>query len=79
MIRKISSVVAALAVVVLPSLASAQEFSTSTAETTVTGLIADISVIIAAVVTSIVGLYAALIGLGWGKRKIQQHVTGRKF
>lgn len=66
-------------VLAFPFLANAQAYSTSTAVTSVTGNISDVASIIGGVVGAILALMAALIGLGWGVRKFQRHVSGRKF
>jgi len=58
---------------------SADAFSTSTAPTVVNNMIADVALIIGGVVAVILGLYAALTGLGWGVRKFRHYVSGRKF
>lgn len=54
-------------------------FATSTAITEVTTLITNLGLVIAGVVTSILALYSALLGLGWGVRKFRAYVSGRKF
>jgi len=74
-----SGVIATVAGVVLAPALSFAQFSTTTAITTVTNAVTDTGTIIAGVVGVIIGLMVALIGLGWGVRKIQKHVTGRKF
>ncbi len=66
-------------VVATCSYAFADTFGTSTAPTLVNGLIGDVAVIIGAVVASILGLLAALLGLGWGVKKFRHYITGRKF
>jgi len=80
MMKKISyvgaGIITALAV---PFLVFADTFSTSTAPTLVNGFIADIAVIIGAVIAGILGIYAGLVGLGWGIRKFKHYVSGRKF
>jgi len=38
--------------------------------------ISDFAFIIGAIVVSILSLLAALLGIGWGVRKTQEHVTG---
>jgi len=76
-----AGVVAASSALVLglASVASAAEFGTSTAPTLVNDMISDVAVIIGAVVVTILGLLAALLGLGWGIRKFRGYITGRKF
>jgi len=54
-------------------------FGTSTAPGVITGVITDVAVIIGAVVVTILSLYAALVGLGWGIRKFRRYVSGNKF
>lgn len=54
-------------------------FSTSTAVTSVTGLITDVGTVIGGVVLAILGLLAALIGLRWGVSRFMRWVGGRKF
>lgn len=75
---KVAAFVAVAALVVLPAVTHAQ-FSTSTAATTVNGFVVDLSTIIAAVIAAILGLLAALVGLGWGIRKFLKWNGGRKF
>jgi len=67
-----------LSTLALPLMTFAQ-FSTSTAATSVTDFIAHLATVIAAVVVAILGLRAALVGLGWGIRKFLKWVGGRKF
>lgn len=76
MIKKIAITVGAS---FLPMLAFADAFSTSTAPTVVGSLISDVALVIGGVVGTILGLYAALVGLGWGVRKFKHYVSGRKF
>jgi len=54
-------------------------FGTTTAVTATNGLILDVSLIIAGVVTGILGLLAALMGLGWGVKSFRKYITGKKF
>jgi len=54
-------------------------FSTSTAVTSALGLTTDVGTIIGGTVGAILGLLAALLGLGWAVRKFKQKVSGRKF
>jgi len=54
-------------------------FATTTAVSTVTDLITQLGLVIAGVVVAIMGLYAALLGLGWGIQKLRRYITGRKF
>jgi len=80
MFKRISAITGAVSLATLtPMLVSAQEFSTSTAVTSVTDLIANLALVIAGVVASILGLLAALVGLGWGVRKFLKWIGGRKF
>lgn len=76
---KIGVGIASVGAFLLPVVAYAQTFGTSTAPTLVIDMIADVAVIIGAVVAVILGLYAALLGLGWGVKKFRQYITGRKF
>lgn len=61
------------------TLASAQAFGTSTAAGHVTQLSGDVALIIGAVIVSILGLLAALLGLGFGVNRFRKYVTGKKF
>lgn len=63
----------------LVPVAYAAEFSTSTAAQAVNDAISNTSATIYSVVPVILGLLAALIGLGWGVRKFKAHVSGKKF
>jgi len=54
-------------------------FSTSTAGTTISSMITDVALIIGGVVGTILALYSALVGLGWGVRKFRRYVSGKKF
>jgi len=66
--------------VTLASAAHAQSaFGTTTAATSINDLTSAVAVIIGAVIGAILTLLAGLMGLGWGKRKVQGHITGRKF
>jgi thiol:disulfide interchange protein len=77
---KIYKVVGAIsAVALMPFMAFAQEFGTTTAVTSVTSMISSLAVIIGALVGVILGLWAALVGLGWGVRKVKAYITGKKF
>lgn len=72
--------VAVFAFVFAPAMfANAQAFGTSTAAEQVNDLIDAVSLVIGAVIGGIVTLLAGLYGLGWGKRKVQKHITGQKF
>ncbi len=53
--------------------------TTTSAITTVTNLITSHALVVAGVVTAILALLAALVGLGWGVRKFLKWVGGRKF
>jgi len=52
-----------------------------TASTTaaLTSAYASIGTILALAIAAIIGAWAALVGLGFGKRKATKYVTGRKF
>jgi len=39
----------------------------------------DIGTIFAVAITAIIAAWAALVGLGFGKRKASKYVTGKKF
>jgi putative Mn2+ efflux pump MntP len=54
-------------------------FGTSTVSAVFSGLVGDIATIIGASIVVILGLYAALTGLGWAVRKFRHYVSGRKF
>jgi len=45
----------------------------------VTSAVSDIGLIVAAVVGLVLVIWAALVGLGFGKRKVQKHITGEKW
>jgi len=77
-LRGMLGIVAASAVAVAtPFLAFADTaFGTSTAPTVVTDFIAQVAVIIGIVVAAILGLMAALIGLGWGVAKFGMWIAG---
>jgi len=78
--KNIKRIALAVGVSALPFLAFADTaFGTSTAVTTVTTLIGDVALIIGGVIATLLSLYAALVGLGWGTRKFKQYVSGRKF
>ena len=77
--QKILGVVAAVGAVMLPAVSLADTFGTSSAPTIVTSFITDVAGILGAVIASILGLLAALLGLGWGIRKFRHYVAGRKF
>lgn len=77
---KIASVVGSIVGVMATAYSAlADTFGTSTAPTLVNGLITDVAVIIGAVIASILGLLAALMGLGWGVKKFRHYITGKKF
>lgn len=59
--------------------AYASEFSTSTAITSATTLVSDVSTIIGGTVGVILSLLAALLGLGWAVRKFRSKIAGKKF
>lgn len=54
-------------------------YATSTALSAITSSAADIGLLVAAVVTSILVGWAALTGVGFFKRKVAHYVAGRKF
>jgi len=54
-------------------------FSTSTALAQVASTGADISLVLTAVVASVLGGWAALTGVGFLVRKARHYVAGRKF
>ena len=51
--------------------------STTTAVSLINFLTLNVGIIIGAVVVAILILIASLLGLGWGKRKVEQHITGK--
>lgn len=61
------------------AVALADTFGTSTVPSIMTGFIGDVAVIIGIVVAAVLGLLAALLGLGWGVRKFKAYVSGKKF
>jgi len=77
-IQKILFVASALVLAGTPAFAQTA-LSTSTAPTFIEGLVTDVALIMGTVIVVIVGLLAALLGLGWGIRKFKGYVTGRKF
>jgi len=76
---KILGIVGGIGTALLPILSHAQAFSTSTASTAFGNVLSDVSVIMLTAITAILGLYAGLVGLGWGIRKFKAYVSGRKF
>jgi len=54
-------------------------FSTSTAITAFGDVAKDVSSLLVYAVPVILGIAAALIGLGWAYRKFKKHASGRKF
>jgi len=54
-------------------------YATSTAIAAVTSAGADIGLLVAAVVTTVLAGWAALTGVGFFKRKVSHYVSGRKF
>jgi len=77
--NKIKYVVGGLVISALPLLAGAQAIGTSTAETAITGVIADLAVVFLAVITALLSVWAGLVGFRWGLSKFQRYVSGRKF
>jgi len=77
--NKFTRIGVAVAVAALPILANAQAIGTSTAETAVTGVIADLAVVFLAVITALLSVWAGLVGFRWGLSKFQRYVSGRKF
>jgi len=77
--NKIIGVVSGVGAAMLPFLAFADTFGTSTAATEVNTLITNVAVILGSVVGVILGLLAALMGLGWGVKKFRHYITGKKF
>jgi len=66
-------------VIGVPGAHAQEAFGTSTAVQTVNDFRDAIAVIVGAVIGGILTLMAGLLGLGWGTRKVRQHITGRKF
>jgi len=62
-----------------PYLAFAESLSTSTVSTQTGNFIADVGAVLGSNIPTILGLLAALAGLGWVIRKFSKHVTGKKF
>jgi len=54
-------------------------FGTSTASTYFGNFVTDVKGMIGDNLPIILGLVAALIGLGWAYRKFKSHVSGKKF
>jgi len=75
----VASLVAGVSAVLLPLVASADTFGTSTVASVQNTMVGDVAVIIGATVGVILGLYSALTGLGWARRKFSHYVSGRKF
>jgi len=63
----------------VPALAFAQQLSTSTVPTVVNNVTSDVSQIVYQVIGGILALMVALLGLGWGVRRVKRYITGRKF
>jgi len=76
---KILGGISAFALMVIPALSNAQSISTSTATTAITGVISDLAVVFLAVITSLLVVWAGLVGFRWGLSKFQRYVSGRKF
>jgi len=78
---KMKAKIASVGVIIgslLPTFAHAA-YSTTTAAGDVNTAIADVGSTIGLTVPTILGLLAALIGLGWGVRKFVKWVSGKKF
>jgi len=78
MIKKIVGVVS-FSVAMLPMLASAAAYGTSTAGTDFASALSDIGILIAAGVAAALGGWAALTGLGFALRHFKRYVSGKKF
>jgi len=63
----------------MPGLASAAAYSTTTAGTDFTNVISDLGTMIGSGVTATLGGMAALIGLGFAVRHFTRRVSGKKF
>jgi len=72
-----SGMIAAFALLGVTS-ANAQAFGTSSVASLISGLVTDLGLIIAGIITVILGLWAALVGAGWGIGKFKKYIAGRK-
>lgn len=52
--------------------------STSSAQTLFSGFVGDAGTFVAYVLTAVLAIAVALLGLGYGWRKLTHHVTGRR-
>jgi len=76
--KKIIALGASLAVM-LPTMASAAAYASTTAATDFANALSDIGVLIAAGVAGALGGWVALTGLGFALRHFRKYVSGRKF
>jgi len=53
-------------------------FSTTTVPEVILTVIRDFSLVTGGMFLAIFGLYTALVGLGWGKQKFEEHVVGKE-
>lgn len=63
---------------VAPFLASADAISTSTVSDTIISAVTDVSVVLGAIVGSIIGVSISLLLLNWGYSRVKKHITGRR-
>jgi len=54
-------------------------FATSSVATVISGLVSDLGSVITDNVSIILGLFIALVGLGWGVSKFRKYIAGKKF
>jgi len=54
-------------------------YDVASSSAALTSAYGDIGVLIALTVTTVIAAWAALVGLGFGKRKATHYVTGKKF
>jgi len=54
-------------------------YDVASSSAALTGAYASIGTLIALAVTAVIGAWAALVGLGFGKRKATHYITGKKF
>jgi len=78
MIKKLIGV-SLTAIAMLPGLASAAAYSTTTAGTDFASSLSDIGILIGAGVAAALGGWAALTGLGFALRHFKRYVSGKKF
>jgi len=77
--NKIVAVMSSMATLALPMLASAAQYSSSTAATDFSNAMSDVGTMVAAGVAAALAGLVALTGLGFGWRHFRKYVSGRKF